>query len=168
MVSVSQGGLAVDGIVDTAEQRQAVLKVLENAPGRFPVARHVSVATELAESIRSALGVAGASVSYRGGGVFRVAVDSADVAGTQAALARVAADLAPVVKHIEADVHEITTQAELPATRSSMTTDGVSVKETRDGVKHLVLTEPEQDATVIAELPIAPPTAAVPSSRAKP
>ena len=144
-VSTAQGVLAVDGIVDTPGQKRAVVAALANAPSKWPMTRHVSVVSELAESIRSSIGIAGAQVSYRGAGVFRVSVDSDDVAGTQASLDRVAVDLAPVVKRIEGDVHETSTVASLPETLSTMTADGVSVMETRDGVKHLVLTDAKQD-----------------------
>ena len=149
-VNAAQGTLAVDGIVDTPEQKRAVIAALANAPTKWPLTHHVSVVSELAESIRGSIGIAGAKVTYRGAGVFRVTVDSDDVAGTQASLDRVAMDLAPVVTRIEADVHEMSTVVKLPDTLSTMTADGVSVMQTRDGVKHLVLIDADVPAASAA------------------
>lgn len=144
-LAVSQTGdaLMVDGLVDTPLQAHATAVAMDAVPPRFPLMRHVSVATDVAETIRGALGLPGAQVSYRGARVFSVVVESADVAATQAAIDRVAADLAPLVRRIDAVLQETPeARAPMPATLSTMTADGVSVLETRDHVKHLVITDP--------------------------
>ena len=148
-VSQEAGALMVDGLVDTPAQARSAAGAMDAVPPRFPVLRHVSVATDVAETIRSALGMPGAQVSYRGARVFSVVVEAADVAAAQAAVERVAADLAPLVRHIDAVLQETPeARAPMPATLSSMTADGVSVLETRDHVKHLVITDaaPAEDA----------------------
>ena len=155
-VSSTATVLMVDGLVDTPEQARAVAVAMDAVPPRFPLMRHVSVATDIAESIRGALGLPGAQVSYRGARVFTVAVESADVGVTQAAINRVAVDLAPLVRRIDAVLQE-TPEARMPmpAMLSTMTADGVSVLETRDHVKHLVMTDPVP-APEAASAPILP------------
>ena len=142
-VSTTADTLLVDGLVDTPEQARAVATSMDAVPTRFPLMRHVSVATDVAETIRGALGLAGAKVSYRGARVFNVVVESTDVGAAQAAVDRVATDLSPLVRRIDAVLQETPeAQPPMPATLSTMTADGVSVLETRDHVKHLVITEP--------------------------
>ncbi|HEY9027736.1 MAG TPA: hypothetical protein VIP05_25815, partial [Burkholderiaceae bacterium] len=77
-------------------------------------------------------------------GVFAFAVRTDDVAGTQAAVDRVAADLAPTVRRIEATLDETAApRAPDPAVLSTLVTeDGINVMQTRDGVKHVVITDP--------------------------
>lgn len=140
-VRIAQGSLSIDGLLDNAEQLRAVNAALKAAPAGFPLQQHVSLASDVAETIRSAIGLPGAQITYRGAGVFSYAVKASDVAATQAAIDRVTADLSPVVKRIDAVLEEpATPQPPSPAVLSSLSTDGVSVMETRDGVKHLVLT----------------------------
>lgn len=156
-VSQDKDTLAVDGLVDTPQQARAAAAAMDAVPPRFPVMRHVSVATDVAETIRGALGMPGAQLTYRGGRVFSVVVESADVAATQAAVDRVATDLAPLVKRIDAVLQETPeARAAMPATLSTMTADGVSVLETRDHVKHLVITD---------DAPASEPAAAAPTRR---
>ena len=140
-VRIAQGSLSIDGLLDDAEQLRAVNTALKAAPAGFPLQQHVSVATDVAETIRNAIGLPGAQITYRGAGVFGYAVKANDVAATQAAIDRVTADLSPVVKRIDAVLEEpATPQPPSPSVLSSLSADGVSVMETRDGVKHLVLT----------------------------
>lgn len=140
-VRIAQGSLSIDGLLDNAEQLRAVNAALKTAPAGFPLQQHVSVATDVAETIRNAIGLPGAQIAYRGAGVFSYAVKANDVAATQASIDRVTADLTPLVKRIDAVLEEpATPQPPSPSVLSSLSTDGVSVMETRDGVKHLVLT----------------------------
>jgi len=141
-VRIAQGNtLSVDGLIDNPEQARAVSSAIKAVPLRWPLQQHVSVATDVAESIRGAVGVAGAQISYRGAGVFSFTARATDVAATQAAIDRVTADLSPVVKRIDAVLEEpASAPPPGPAVLSSLSADGVSVMETRDGVKHMVLT----------------------------
>lgn len=160
-VSQSADALMVDGLVDTPAQARAVSAAMDAVPPRFPLMRHVSVATDVAETIRGALGMPGAQVSYRGARVFSVLVESADVSATQAAIDRVATDLSPLVRHIDAVLQETPeARAPMPATLSTMTADGVSVLETRDHVKHLVITDatpPDEPASAATAPPARAP-----------
>ena len=143
-VSEFKGGLVVEGLVDDTRQAALAAHAIDAAPPQFLVARHVSVATDVAETIRSAVGLAGARIAYRGNGVFDYSVATDDVAATQAAVDRVAADLAPTVRRIDAVLQENAgAQPAAPSVLSALTTeDGVNVMETRDGVKHVVITDP--------------------------
>jgi len=144
-VRIAQNSLSIDGLLDNAEQLRAVNTALnaalKAAPAGFPLQQHVSVATDVAETIRNAIGLPGAQITYRGAGVFSYAVKANDVAATQASIDRVTADLTPIVKRIDAVLEEpAAPQPPSPSVLSSLSADGVSVMETRDGVKHLVLT----------------------------
>ncbi|SHN21753.1 hypothetical protein [Rhizobacter sp. OV335] len=140
-VRIAQNSLSIDGLLDNAEQLRAVNAALKAAPAGFPLQQHVSVATDVAETIRNAIGLPGAQITYRGAGVFSYAVKANDVAATQASIDRVTADLTPIVKRIDAVLEEpAAPQPPSPSVLSSLSADGVSVMETRDGVKHLVLT----------------------------
>jgi len=143
-VSEAHGELVVEGLVDDGAQARAAAQAMDAVPPSFHVVRQVSVATDVAETIRSAVGLAGARVAYRGAGVFAFAVRTDDVAGTQAAVDRVAADLAPTVRRIEATLDETAApRAPDPAVLSTLVTeDGINVMQTRDGVKHVVITDP--------------------------
>jgi type III secretion protein D len=146
-VSELQGGLAVDGLVDDALQARAVAHAIDAVPPQFEVARRYSIAADVIETIRSAVDLPGARIDYRGGGVFAIDVRSADVEATRAAIARVAADLAPTVRRLDPLIEETAgPPARTPAVKSSwVSTDGTNVMETRDGVKHLVPAEPPPD-----------------------
>lgn len=141
-VSEFKGSVLVEGLVDDGRQAALAAHAMDTAPAHFLVARHVSVATDVAETIRSAVGLAGARIAYRGAGVFDYAVVTDDVVATQASVDRVAADLAPTVRRIAAVLQEsAAVRPAAPAVLSALTTeDGINVMETRDGVKHLVIT----------------------------
>ena len=148
-VSEQQGALVVEGLVDDTAQAQAAAHAMDEVPPQYEVARKVSVATDVIETIRAALDMPEARISYRGAGVFRVEVATADVEAARAAIARVAADLAPTVRRIDAVLDESAApQPPMPAVLSSWVSgDGTTVMETRDGVKHLV---PASDAASAA------------------
>lgn len=141
-VAQSQDELVVDGIVDTIEQVRMVDRAISAASQPFVVERHFTAASAIAETIRSAVGLPGATVVYRGARVFDFSVQTADVEAARAAVERVAADLASVVRRIDISIQESPQlNPPLPATLSSLTSDSVSVLETRDGTKHLVMSE---------------------------
>lgn len=139
-VTLSQGGLLVDGMVDSEEQARAVSASIAAQKATVNLVQRVSVASELAETIRSAVGLPGAVVVYKGQGAFEYSVKAVDVAATQAALDRVRVDLSPVVRRIDAVLEEPAPPAPvLPPMLASWVADGVSVVETRDGIKHMVV-----------------------------
>jgi len=143
-VSEASGALVVDGIVDDARQAQQAMQAIDGVPRSIKVVRRFSVASEIAETIRTSVGLAGARIDYRGNGVFSFNAITSDVAATQSDLNRVAVDLAPTVRRIDAVLEEPPMpHPPLPAVLSALTTDdGIDVMETRDGVKHLVLSSP--------------------------
>jgi type III secretion protein D len=148
-VSEASGALVVDGVVDDARQAQLAMRAIDGVPHSIKVVRRFSVASEIAETIRTSVGLPGAHIDYRGNGVFSFAATTSDVAATQSELNRVASDLAPTVRRIDAVLEEPPMpHPPLPAVLSALTTeDGIDVMETRDGVKHLVVSSPSQSST---------------------
>jgi len=157
-VTAERGSLLIDGMVDSPEQAKAFNDVLAAQAPRYPLVQKVSVATDVAEAIRSSVGLPGAEVTYKGNGAFSYTVKAPDVAVAQASLDRVKTDLAPVVKRIDAVLEETTPRSVIPRLLSSWSADGVSVMETRDGVKHLVITDAPADAPVLTEAPASIPS----------
>jgi type III secretion protein D len=143
-VIAAQDSLAVDGLVETSDEARAVRTVLDAARSPYPVVPRFSTASDVAETIRSAVGLPDAQVKYTGDGVFRLVVKATDVAAAQAAVVRVGVDLAPTVKRIDAVLEDVADKprATLPPLLASFTSDDVSFIQTRDGVKHLVLGGP--------------------------
>jgi len=143
-VSEASGALVVDGVVDDARQAQLAMQAIDGVPHSIKVVRRFSVASEIAETIRTSVGLANAHIDYHGNGVFSFTATTPDVAATQAEINRVAVDLAPTVRRIDAVLEEPPMpHPPLPAVLSALTTeDGIDVMETRDGVKHLVLSAP--------------------------
>ncbi len=134
--------LVVDGLLDDQRQAHAASAAIDAVPQPLHVARRFCVASDVAETIRTAVGLPGAHIDYRGGGVFAFTAETTDVAATQAAIDRVAVDLAPTVRRINAMLEEPPEpHPPMPAVLSALATDdGIDVMETRDGVKHLVMT----------------------------
>lgn len=148
-VSEASGALVVDGVVDDARQAQQAMQAIDGVPRAIKVVRRFSVASEIAETIRTSVGLANAHIDYHGNGVFSFTATTPDIAATQADLNRVAVDLAPTVRRIDAVLEEPPMpHPPLPAVLSALTTDdGIDVMETRDGVKHLVLSSPSPSST---------------------
>jgi len=160
-VKLANDTLMVQGLVDDAAQADAARAVIAHEQPGFAVAQRISVAPEVAESIREALGLPGVQVSYRGHGVFSLAARTDDVEGTRASVQRVAADLAPLVQRIDTVFDEApAAPARTPDVSSTLTVDGLAVTETRNGVKNLVLSEPAPDDAAPGPTPAAsePPT----------
>jgi type III secretion protein D len=168
-VSAGRGALTVDGLLDTADQAGAARAAIAAASSPFPLQSRFSVASDVAEAIRGAVGLPGAQVRYMGNGVFRFVAKTQDVAATQAAVEGVQADLAPAVKRIDAELEEIAASRAPDAPMlSSLTADGLAVLQTRDGVKHLVLTDPPPEPAMPAAAivpPVTHPWAGSPASR---
>ena len=148
-VSEASGSLVVDGIVDDGRQAQQAIQAIEALPRSIKVVRRFSVVSEIVETIRTSVGLPGARIDYRGNGVFTFGALTSDIAATQADLDRVASDLAPSVRRIDAVLEEPPLpHPPLPAVLSALTTeDGINVMETRDGVKHLVMSSPLPSAS---------------------
>jgi type III secretion protein D len=158
VVTAERGSLLVDGMVDTPEQAREVSTILADQAPRYPLVQKVSIATDVAESIRSSVGLPNAEVSYKGNGAFSYAVKASDIAAAQASIDRVRTDLSPVVKRIDAVLEESLGRPAIPRLLSSWSAGSVSVMETRDGVKHLVITDAPSDVPVLGEVEAASPT----------
>jgi type III secretion protein D len=153
-VGIDGGGLVVTGLLEAAEQARTLRATLDAQNSPYPINHRYSTATAVAESIRSAVGVAGAEVKYAGDGVFTFTAEVSDTKAASEAIDRVAADLAPAVRRIDPTL-EITEKdkAQVPVL-SSMTSGNVSIVQTRDGQKHLVVTAPESTVSVRSALSI--------------
>jgi type III secretion protein D len=103
-----------------------------------------AAATDIARQISDALHGAGVSVVYAGGGVFKVQGQSEDVARLREEVARIAADVGPLVARIDVEVQEA-----LPTGRVRLGAmwhgDGLQYVQTADGTKHLSLQSPTGD-----------------------
>lgn len=127
-------GLAEDA-QDAASGRAAVeaLRVPYNVVPRF------AVASAIAETLRGTGGLTNPTVRHEGGGVFSVTADVTDERAARAALDRIAADLAPAVTQVKASFERIYPNDPLGPILSRSQQDGLSVVQTRDGVKHIVI-----------------------------
>ncbi len=144
-VGVSQDQVMVDGIVRDHAQRQAVLASLDGLSTSAPVQRRIVVASDLGETIRATTGIADARVEYVGAGVFRFSAKVSDPLAVEQAVQRVGADLQHIVQRIDVQVGTAAQEeARVPSIPllSSLNDHDLSVVQTRDGVKHLVLIEP--------------------------
>jgi type III secretion protein D len=155
-VKTERNSIVVEGLVDAPEQAAAARQAIESARGAFAAVPRFSVAGDVAEAIRSAVGQPNATVKHTGEGVFSYVADTADPRATRAALDRVAADLAPAVKRIDATLEEQVTEPKVRML-SNLQTDSVSVMQTRDGVKHLVVRPPVASITNSQVLSLTPP-----------
>ncbi len=146
----------IHGMVDDDAQARAVNSALDALATPRPVLRRLAVATSVAASIQFAVGIPDAQVKYLGQGAFSLHAATTDTQAAQQAVDRVRADLGPSVTRIDAKLDAI----EKPATEmrilSSLKDDGISVVQTRDGVKHLVVIEPAHTVSVGKALSLRP------------
>jgi type III secretion protein D len=157
VVTAERGSLLIDGMVDTPEQSREVSTILVAQAPRYPLVQKVSIATDVAESIRSSVGLPNAEVVYKGNGAFSYSVKASDIAAAQASIERVKVDLSPVVKRIDAVLEENLGRPAIPRLLSSWSAGGVSVMETRDGVKHLVISDAPPEVPVLGEVEASSP-----------
>lgn len=150
------GRLVVVGLVNSTEQARAVGAALQGVAGPVAVVPRVTVAAEVAETIRSSVGLAGAQVKHLGEGRFAFTGETQDPGSVRQAIDRVRADLGDVVSHIDVTLEQADQRPANVPVLSSMKDDEVSVVQTRDGVKHLVVTEPAPTAWVDQALSISP------------
>jgi type III secretion protein D len=165
-VQAEQQTIVVSGMVETGQQAGAVRAAIDELHSTFAVAYRFGVAGEIAESLRSSVGLAGAEVKHLGDGVFSFTAEAADPQATRQAIDRVVADLGPLVRRVDVTLEQTDKKKpELPIL-SSMQDDEVSIVQTRDGQKHLVITDVEPGLTVRRALAI--PQPAAPGARTDP
>ncbi|AVS92509.1 secretion protein [Paracidovorax avenae] len=131
-------GVVVRGLLRQPSDADALRQRLASFQGDRIVQSFAS-ATEVAQSISDALGQPGLRIAHHGNGLFTVTGEVANLAALQQNAARVATDLAPLVRGIDVTATQ-RPPASPPAMSALMETDGLQYMQTRDGVKHLSLT----------------------------
>jgi type III secretion protein D len=137
-VKVDNSTLVVTGIVETSDQAGQARALIEASRGLHPALQRFAVASDVAEAIRGAVGLPGATVKHAGDGVFTYTADAPDLNAARHAVDRAQADLSSVVRRIDVTI-EHTAPTDSTPILSRMTGDGLSVVQTRDGVKHLIV-----------------------------
>jgi type III secretion protein D len=151
--------VVVEGLLPDSAQvaraRAALLPFGENV-----LLHRYAAATDVSRQISDALHSATVSVVHAGNGVFKVQGQTDDVPGLREDVARIAADVGPLVARIDVEVQEA-----LPVGRVRLGAmwhgDGLQYVQTADGTKHLSLQTPTEDGT-------APPDGSLPSSTPTP
>jgi type III secretion protein D len=152
-------GVLVSGMVTGPEQARSLGNALATVVSALPVTQRVSLASDVAESIRSTVGLAGAEVKYMGDGVFAFTGEAANTTAVRQAINRVTVDLGNAVRRIDVTLEQGDKKPIEVPILSSMNDGEISVVQTRDGVKHLVVTEPERTVSVNTALSLRPPGA---------
>ncbi|MDA8457424.1 FHA domain-containing protein [Acidovorax sp. GBBC 3334] len=135
---VQQGdGVLVRGLLRQPADADALRQRLSAFQGDRIVQSFAS-ATEVAQSIADALGQPGLRIAHHGNGLFTLTGEVANLATLRQNAARVATDLAPLVRGIDVAATERPPAAH-PAMSALMDVDGLQYMQTRDGVKHLSL-----------------------------
>lgn len=128
----------VEGLLANGADTEALRQVL----ARFPASRiehRYAAANEIAQSIVDALPGRGSLVAeYLGNGRFVVTGQAQALGKVREAAARVAGDLAPLVRSIEVVAAEAPAPDRVPV-GALLATEGLQYVQTRDGAKHLTL-----------------------------
>jgi type III secretion protein D len=137
---IVRGLLPEPADADALRQRLAAFKGERVVPA-------YAVATEVAQSIAEALGDPGLRVSHRGGGHFVIAGETGDLDRLRDSAARIATDLAPLVRGVEVAATKLPPSGHAPLS-AALDSDGLQYVQTRDGIKHLSVTstDPLDDA----------------------
>jgi type III secretion protein D len=138
-VRLEQSTLVITGMVDTLEQANAACAAIQARRGTYAALPRFTQASEIAEAIRGTVGLPNATVRHLGDGVFTYVAEAADERAARAAIDRVTTDLAPAVKRNDATFEQVEGGEAGGPILSRFTADGISVVQTRDGVKHLVV-----------------------------
>lgn len=128
----------VEGLLANGADTEALRQVL----ARFPagcIEHRYAAANEIAQSIVDALPGRGSLVAeYLGNGRFVVTGQALALGKVRDAAARVAGDLAPLVRSIEVVAAEAPAPDRVPV-GALLATEGLQYVQTRDGAKHLTL-----------------------------
>jgi type III secretion protein D len=143
--------LVVEGWVGGPAEAAALRALLREAKSSVPWQARLTVASEVADSLRSGTGFADAQVRHVGNGVFHLSAKVPDINAAQQAVARVAADLGAVVKRVDAELTQIEQAKPSVPVLASFRDEELSIVQTRDGTKHLVIApQPQQAASLPA------------------
>lgn len=138
--------VVVEGVLASSAEVVALRQVL----ARFPAERiehQYAAAPDIAQGISDALGSPGLSVAYRGQGSFSVTGHAMHLDKVREAAARIASDLAPLVRGIDIAAVEAPAPDRVPV-GAMLTSDGLQYVQTRDGVKHLSLLSTSSEPVV--------------------
>lgn len=145
----SQGdSVIVRGLVPEPSDADALRQRLAAFKGERVVPAY-AVATEVAQSIAEALGNPGLRVSHRGGGHFVVSGEAGDLDRLRDSTARIATDLAPLVRGVEVTATKLPPSGNAPLS-AALDSDGLQYVQTRDGVKHLSVSSADPLADAIS------------------
>jgi type III secretion protein D len=165
LVAVAENGtLFLTGLAEDAQDAAAGRAAVDALRVPYNVVPRFAVATAIAETLRGTGGLTNPTVRHEGSGVFSVTAEVTDERAARAALDRIAADLAPAVTKVNASFERIFPNDPLGPILSRSQQEGLSVVQTRDGVKHIVI---EAARTVPAE-PFPPRPDAMPAADARP
>jgi type III secretion protein D len=149
--------VVVEGLLaDSAQVARARAALMPFGEG--VLLHRYAAATDVARQISDALHNPAVRVVHAGNGEFKVQGQAEDVQRLKEEVARVAADVGPLVKRIDVDVQEAlpTGHVRLGAMWHG---DGLQYVQTSDGTKHLSLQAPAEDAVLPADgLPPSTPT----------
>jgi type III secretion protein D len=145
-VQTQGSGVVVRGLLNGPEDAQALRLRLASFQ-KERVVHAYAVATEVAQSIGEALGQPGLRVTHHGEGRFIVSGEAADIERLRDSAARIAADLAPLVRSVEVDATRLPPSSHAPLT-AALDADGLQYVQTRDGVKHLSVSSAGIDVLV--------------------
>jgi type III secretion protein D len=159
--------LVVSGLVDSVESAAAMRRAIDLSRGPHGVLPRYAIVTEVVEAIRGSVGLPNASIKHLGDGVFSYTAETADTKAARLALDRVSAELTPTVRRIEASLEHIGAADSTPML-SRLTTDGLSVVQTRDGVKHMVVRSAPNSPVTVGEVLSLPPPLSAPSIKPAP
>jgi type III secretion protein D len=138
-LSAGESSISITGLVEDAQDAGAVRAAIAASQSPYRIINNFAVATEIAESIRSTAGLPQASVTYIGKGIFNYTADAPNPKATREALDRITMDLSPNVKRIESVLESIEAEPKQVPILSRYQSDGLSIVQTRDRVKHLVI-----------------------------
>ncbi|PXX21925.1 type III secretion protein D [Burkholderia pyrrocinia] len=128
--------ISITGMVAGYAEDARVRQVLADL-GNPPVRRRYNIAENDVQNIRDALGIAGANVSYRGGGIFEVDGTVASLKTLDAAVARVRDDLTANVKDIVVSATEIPPPEVHQPIAQLISASAVKYTQSPDGVKQI-------------------------------
>lgn len=156
-----QGTLFLTGLAETPQDAASGRAAVDALRVPYNVVPRFAVASSIAETLRGTGGLTNPTVRHEGGGVFSLSAEVTDERAARAAVDRIAADLAPAVTKVHASFERIYPTDPLGPILSRSQQDGLSVVQTRDGVKHIVIEAVRAAAPEPSPEPPAPPPAAV-------
>jgi type III secretion protein D len=143
------GVISVDGMVETREQGRIAHGLIAELQATADARPRFAVVEDVAESIRSSVGLPSAVITYLGDGVFSITAQVVDPESARAAISRVAVDLAPAVKRIDVALDQTEVNRKAVSVLSTFSDGDVTVVQTKDGSKYFELSKPDPAASLV-------------------